>query len=70
MSIFEVRTNLKPYEYPELIAFKDAIRSAYWVHQEFESELISDVHDYKTVLTDTERTIVARTMLAIAQVEV
>ena len=70
MSIFEVRTNLKPYEYPELIAFKDAIRSAYWVHDEFESELISDVHDYKTVLTETERTIVARTMLAIAQIEV
>lgn len=30
--IFRKRTNLKPYEYPQLIEYLDAIRHSYWVH--------------------------------------
>lgn len=30
--IFRKRQNLKPYEYPELYEYVDAIRHSYWVH--------------------------------------
>lgn len=68
--IFEPRKNLKPYEYPELLEFKNAIRQAYWVHEEFETEFMSDVQDFHVKMTDFERQVVTRAMLAIAQVEV
>ena len=29
------RINLKPYEYPELNEYVDAIRHSYWIHTEF-----------------------------------
>jgi ribonucleoside-diphosphate reductase beta chain len=31
-NIFRKRTNLKPYEYPQLIEYLEAIRHSYWVH--------------------------------------
>lgn len=31
-NIFEKRVNILPYEYPSLLAYKDAIRHAYWLH--------------------------------------
>lgn len=31
-NIFEKRINILPYEYPSLLAYKDAIRHAYWLH--------------------------------------
>jgi len=34
-SIFRKRLNLKPYEYPEVLEYVDAIRHSYWVHTEF-----------------------------------
>ena len=30
--IFRKRTNLKPYEYPQLIEYLEAIRHSYWIH--------------------------------------
>lgn len=30
--LFRKRTNLKPYEYPQLIEYLEAIRHSYWVH--------------------------------------
>lgn len=66
--IFQKRTNIKPYEYPQLLEFKDAIRHSYWLHTEF--NLSSDIQDYKVNLTDEEREVVKRTMLAISQIEV
>ena len=68
--IFQPRTNLKPYEYPDLVEYKDAIRQSYWVHDEFESEFTQDVQDFKTALTAKEQDVVRKTMLAIAQIEV
>lgn len=68
MDIFEPRKNLRPYEYPELIQFSDAVRHSYWVHTEF--NFTSDVHDFKTNTTESEREALKRTMLAISQVEV
>ncbi len=68
MSIFDERVNLKPYEYPHLLEFKTAIRQSYWVHDEFNFE--GDVQDFRVNCTDAERSVIKKTMLAIAQVEV
>lgn len=68
--IFTPRRNLKPYEYPELLEFKNAIRQSYWVHEEFESEFQADVQDFFASLSGAEREVAKRAMLAIAQVEV
>ncbi|MCS3629180.1 ribonucleoside-diphosphate reductase beta chain [Salinibacter ruber] len=68
MSIFDERVNLKPYEYPHLLEFKTAIRQSYWVHNEFSFE--GDVQDFRVNCTDAERSVIKKTMLAIAQVEV
>jgi len=68
MSLFDKRVNLKPYEYPHLLDFKDAIRHSYWVHDEFNFE--GDVQDFRVNCTDVERSVITKTMLAIAQIEV
>ena len=67
-NLFERRIQIKPYEYPELLEFKDAIRHSYWLHTEF--NFTGDIQDYKTVITPRERTALTRAMLAISQVEV
>lgn len=67
-NIFKKRVNLKPYEYPELVEYVDAIRHSYWVHTEF--NFTSDVQDYKVHLNDAEKTAVERAMLAISQIEI
>lgn len=68
MSIFDERVNLKPYAYPHLLEFKTAIRQSYWVHDEFNFE--GDVQDFHVNCTETERSVIKKTLLAIAQVEV
>ncbi len=66
--IFAKRQNLKPYEYPELYEYVDAVRHSYWVHTEF--NYTSDVQDFKINVTESERNAIKNTMLAIAQIEV
>ena len=67
-NIFSSRTNLKPYEYNNLLDFKDAIRHSYWVHTEF--NFSGDIQDFRVNATETEKDIIKKTMLAIAQIEV
>jgi ribonucleoside-diphosphate reductase beta chain len=67
-NIFEKRVNILPYEYPSLLSYKDAIRHAYWLHSEF--NFTTDIDDYKTKVSNTEREVIKRAMLAIAQIEV
>jgi len=67
-NIFEKRINLKPYEYPELNEYVDAIRHSYWIHTEF--NFTSDIQDFKTRITETEKNAIKNTMLAISQIEV
>ena len=67
-NIFKKRVNLKPYEYPNLVEYVDAIRHSYWVHTEF--NFTSDIQDFKVVLNDKEKTAVQRAMLAISQIEI
>jgi ribonucleoside-diphosphate reductase beta chain len=67
-NIFTPRVNILPYEYPSLLAYKDAIRHSYWIHTEF--NFTTDIDDFKTKITDDEREVIKRSMLAIAQIEV
>jgi len=66
--IFTKRLNLKPYEYPELAEYVDAVRHSYWIHTEF--NFTSDINDFKVNISDSEREAIKKTMLAIAQIEV
>ena len=66
--IFRKRTSLKPYEYPQLVEFTDAIRHSYWVHTEFNYS--SDIQDMKVKMAPEEVEIVKKAMLAISQIEV
>lgn len=65
--LFEKRINIRPYEYPELLDYANAMRHSYWIHTEY--NYTGDVQDYHT-MSQEERTIFRRTMLAIAHVEV
>ncbi|MGB5405148.1 ribonucleotide-diphosphate reductase subunit beta [Robiginitalea sp.] len=66
--VFEKRINLKPYEYPHLYQYVDAIRHSYWIHTEF--NFTSDIQDFKTRLSEVERSAIKNTLLAISQIEV
>jgi ribonucleoside-diphosphate reductase beta chain len=66
--IFKKRINLKPYEYPQLLEYVDAIRHSYWIHTEFKFD--GDVQDFKVHLSEHERDAIRKTMLAISQIEV
>ena len=67
-NIFEPRVNILPYEYPQLLAYKDAIRNSYWIDTEY--NFTTDIDDFRVKVTDQEREVIKRTMLAIAQIEV
>ena len=68
MSIFDKRINYKPFEYPEVLTFTEAIQKAYWVHSEV--DFTSDIQDYRANLDDVKREIHKRSILSIAQIEV
>ena len=68
MSIFDKRVNILPYEYPELLKYKDAIRHSYWIDTEY--NFTEDIQNFKVDVTDEQREAVKRAMLAIAQIEV
>lgn len=67
-NLFKKRLNLKPYEYPELAEYVDAIRHSYWIHTEF--NYTSDIQDFKVNVTESERNAIKNAMLAIAQIEI
>tara|TARA_R110001592_G_scaffold346749_1_gene639508 strand:- start:3004 stop:3984 length:981 start_codon:yes stop_codon:yes gene_type:complete len=66
--IFKSRENILPYEYPQLLAYKDAIRHSYWIDTEF--NFTEDIQDFKVTINPKQRDIIKKTMLAIAQIEV
>jgi len=67
-NIFMARENILPYEYPSLLEYKDAIRHSYWIDTEY--NFTTDIDDFKIKVSDEEREVIKRTMLAIAQIEV
>ena len=66
--IFKPRVNILPYEYPQLLAYKDAIRHSYWIDTEF--NFTEDIQDFKVTISNEEKDVIKKTMLAIAQIEV
>lgn len=67
-SIFTKRVAFKPYEYPEVLAYKDAINHSYWLVSEW--NFLSDIHDFNVKLNDSQKNAVKNTLLAISQIEV
>lgn len=68
MSIFSKRVEVKPYEYPDVMKFRDAIKKSRWDVEEF--NLDSDAFQYKYELNSVERKLITRALLAISQVEI
>lgn len=68
--IFRGKQEPLPYEYPQAIEFANAIRFSLWLAEEFRDEIKRDVLDYKHFLTDVERKMLTRAILAISQIEV
>lgn len=68
MGIFDKRVNYKPFEYPEVLDFVDAINNSYWLHSEV--NFTADIQDFHSQLSDAERNAVKNSLLAIAQIEV
>lgn len=68
MTVFDERINIKPYQYSRFIEFADAINHSYWLHTEF--SFTSDIQDFKTSVSEYERDVIKKCMLAIAQIEV
>ncbi|WP_409966622.1 Ribonucleoside-diphosphate reductase subunit beta [Mycovorax composti] len=68
MGLFDKRVNYKPFEYPEVLQFTEAINKSFWVHSEV--DFTADTQDFHSHLTYPERNAVKRALLAIAQIEV
>lgn len=67
-NIFEKRVAFKPFEYPEILKYKDAINHSYWLVSEW--NFISDIHDFNINLNDKEKNVIKNALLAISQIEV
>lgn len=68
MSIFDKRVNYKPFEYPEILSYTEAINKSFWVHSEV--DFTADVQDFHSHLNLNEREVIKKSLLAIAQIEV
>lgn len=68
MSIFDKRVNYKPFEYPGIYQFTDAINKSFWVHSEV--DFTADTQDFHSHLTPGEQLAIKHSLLAIAQIEV
>lgn len=68
MGIFDKRVAFKPYEYPEIMAYREAIKHSRWDVEEFNFD--SDAYDFNHKLTKPEMEAIKRTLLAISQIEV
>lgn len=68
MGLFDKRINYKPFEYPEILQFTEAINRSFWVHSEV--DFTADTQDFHSLLSGKERSAIKRSLLAIAQIEV
>lgn len=68
MGLFDKRISFKPFEYPEVAKFKDAIHHSFWLVSEF--NFSSDVHDFQINISDSERNALKNALLAISQIEI
>ncbi|GGH60924.1 ribonucleoside-diphosphate reductase beta chain [Filimonas zeae] len=68
MGIFDKRIQYKPFEYPEVLTFTEAINKSFWVHSEV--DFTADTQDFHSHLSPAERNAIKNSLLAIAQIEV
>ena len=68
MGLFDKRINYKPFEYPEVLQFTEAINKSFWVHTEV--DFTADVQDFHSHLTESEQSAIKNSLLTIAQIEV
>lgn len=68
MSIFDKRIQYKPFEYPEVLQFTEAINKSFWVHSEI--DFTADTQDFHSHLNVAEKSAIRNALLAIAQIEV
>jgi ribonucleoside-diphosphate reductase beta chain len=68
MGLFEKRINYKPFEYPEVLRFTEAINKSFWVHTEV--DFTADTQDFHSHLSPQEQSAVKNSLLTIAQIEV
>ena len=69
MALFDKRKNYKPFEYGLITTpLIDAMWAGHWTHNKF--TFSSDVQDYKTVISEKERGVIARAVLLISNIEV
>lgn len=67
MGIFDPRINVKPYEYPKWLLYKEAINGTMWVFKQFNYESsINDYHKYDPQAKE----LIRRSLLCISQIEV
>ena len=59
--IFKPRVNILPYECPQLLAYKDAIRHSYWIDTEF--NFTEDIQDFKVTISNEEKNVIKKTKL-------
>lgn len=67
MDIFEKRDSIQPYEYPQLLKYVQAIHESFWTPDHFTYD--RDISDFLTKISEEEREVLKRTMLAIGVVE-
>lgn len=68
MGIFDKRIVFKPFEYPEILEYKNAINHSYWLVGEW--NFIGDIHDFNVKLSEIEKHAIKNALLAISQIEV
>ncbi|AFL97560.1 ribonucleotide-diphosphate reductase subunit beta [Ornithobacterium rhinotracheale] len=68
MGVFDKRINYKPFEYPEILQFTEAINKSFWVHSEV--DFTADIQDFHSQISEQDRNAVKNSLLAIAQIEV
>src|SRR5690242_1973379 len=68
MGLFAKRINYKPFEYPEVLQFTEAINKSFWVHTEV--DFTADTQDFRSHLSHAEQNAVKNSLLTIAQIEV
>jgi ribonucleoside-diphosphate reductase beta chain len=68
LKLFDEQISRKPNRYPWTETFIEAMHNGFWTDKEFSFK--SDLHQFKTVLTEQEKEIIIRTLSAIGQIEV
>jgi len=68
MGLFDKRVAYKPFEYPEILKFTQAINTSFWVHSEV--DFTADTQDFHSNLNEAEKHAIRNSLLSIAQIEV